>query len=231
MKLSTMKILLTCLVAVLGSARGAQAAPVSIAIMIQEGANTAYLITGTAASLNINTADSALATAAPDFTFTGFTATANLSTLSLNGNGGVLGKGGTHSVTIMISETAYASAGAPSLLGSSSSYTFAGGSGGSFAYQSFAGPGGTFFGTTTPSPGHTYSPLKSADAFNEANTPFTPGTTFTLTQTYVFTSTSNADFFQPTGVTTVTTASVPEPSSLALLGLGSLVMLAIRRLA
>jgi hypothetical protein len=233
MPLSMTRLLLPCVALILAAAGVARA---DLFMQIYEDGNvgTTYQISTTGTSLNIDFSGgypAGLATAAPDFNFNGFGTSATLAVDagSLGGTGSITSVTGGHTLTILVSENAYPAGGPGYLMASSSSYTFLGPAAtDKFTFQSFGTPGSSAFGMAVPSPGMTYTlaPFGSGSK-DEANTPFSTAMGYTLTESYQWVSDAAGDTFQPTGSTTL--SAVPEGSSLALLGLGSLGFLAIRR--
>jgi len=114
-------------------------------------------------------------------------------------------------------------------LSSSSSYTASVGSdstGDSFFFFSVSGPPTTSV-DVTQSPGHNYSPLGSSGSFNETPVVVNAAPGYSLGQGYAWTSLGTGSIFSPTGLSVITT--IPEPSSVALLGLGTIGLFVIRR--
>jgi hypothetical protein len=220
-----MRLVLPCTALVLVWAGNARA---DLTVSIQEGANTPTIVSTTDSPTGGIIALNGTFAGAPDFFFDGFTLTSTL-TGPTPGNitgTGTIDSGAAGTLTILVSDNLFVNPPGPHYqLNSTSSYTgsFPHSSTDSLSFQSFAAAGSDLFGTSFPSPGHTYSPLGGNGAFNEASTLFTAPSGYTLTQKYVWVSNASGDALQPTGSTTaIFTNAIPEPSSLALFGLGSL---------
>lgn len=169
-----------------------------------------------------------------DFYFSGFTVTSNsgnaaaIDTVTSSGTIQYLGDAGGHTLTIQASDDRFTTpTGNPLSLHSSESYTEGGtiaGDAASYSFQSFADPSATLFGAAVSSPGYIFANIANtgSGSHNEAATSFTTGTPFSISQTLIYSSNANGSIFGPTGATTVDARAVPEPGSLALLGVGLL---------
>lgn len=250
MRLRSLRILLPCLGMAMGLAGSVRAG--SISITIYEGTNSAnaYTITGpSGGSLAIGQTGAGivvtgtLASATPDLNWgnsgSSFSASDILSNTGqneLHSNGSLVptvGYTGSPTVTILVSDNAYTGPPGPNyVMGSTSGYSGFPGSSDTLTYQSFAAPGQTLYQQLNPSPGADYTNMTSSGgSHNEATTNFSASSGYTLTEKYVWTLSGDGSAINLglTGATTVNTASVPEPGSLALLGLGALGMVALRR--
>jgi PEP-CTERM motif-containing protein len=240
MRTTAMKILLTCVAAGLAWAGDARAGS-TLAIEIFEGSNTPYMVsasTGPGGFLNIDTSSTLLADAAPDFTFNSFGVTSSESSTqaTIHGVGSINTTAtGAVTLTVLVSQTGYTMPPGPGYsMASSSSYTASPGNSDTLAFQSFASSTQTLFAKDIPSPGVTYNPVGFSGSNDESpNTPFTASAGYTLTEQFVWTTSGDGSsigaLLQPTGSTIVTAAAVPEPSSLVLLSVASIGLVAIGR--
>jgi hypothetical protein len=181
----------------------------------------------------------ALGNAAPDFTFNDFNGQSTLGSSQgeLLGSADVTNSGNAGTLTIVVSETGFVSPPGPSYqMSNSAGYTstIVSGATDMFVYQGFANSGSNMYGMGTPgTPPYVLNPIPFFNSDNSATTytPFTSSSAgYTLTQTYTWVS--NAGFVGDELLfhgSTIITASVPEPSSLVLLGLGSMGLIILRR--
>jgi hypothetical protein len=216
MRTTTMRVLPLGIILALTWAASACAGTIAISLSEGGGPATQVLSASSGTTLTL----SGTYAAAPDFSFTGFTATSHANLTSgvqgeLMSTGGILPVGiGTHTLTILVSDDGFTFAAGPDYLThSSSSYTAINiaTSADTFEFQSYSTPGQHLFGTGVPNPHDTYFPLTASGSGPTSTVAVTSSTGYTLTQRYEWISTGSTAVFQATGSSI--TALVPEPES------------------
>ena len=142
---------------------------------------------------------------------------------SLSASGSIVFEGvATHTLKLIVSDDNVPTPlGGSYKLGSVSSYSVSDAiAGDTYKFQSFAGVGGTLYDMSlASSPGHTFAVTTSGN-FTEALTAFSATPAYTLTQVIEYTASPGGLDFNLTGNTTAKASAVPEPGSMALLGMG-----------
>lgn len=240
MRLTTFKTLMPCMVLALALVSSGRARADLTVSIVEDGSTLLY--TNSVASLqSFNVPDGTYG----DFNFSGF----NINS-SQASNQGQLGTSGTitsayvnpsdtlHTLTIAVSDTGYTTPVGPGYqLDSSAGYTFLPNNSpnpytDTLTFQSSGTANAIPPGTSVLSPGEMYSfnDFGTSPPVSEAPSFFTATGGYSLGETYVWTSNGSGDSLSVDGSTTATgVASVPEPSALVLLGLGSVGLVAIRR--
>jgi hypothetical protein len=211
-----------------GSARA------DLTIKIFEAGDTPYVVSSNSGSVAIDPASALLSAAAPDYTFTAFSATSNApvagvpGTVTSIGNvANLTGTGTPSTLFILVSDDTFTNP-ATTTLTSSSGYTSLSVAS-TLTFQSWATAGANLFGM---GPSTTFSDFGSLGLSGSDNPPpvsFVNAGDYTITQEYVYSSSFATENLQPHGSSIVAGASVPEPSSMVLLGLGSLGLALIHR--